>query len=241
MRVAIHQANYMPWMGFFNKIAKSDRFILMDEVHMSDGDMAQRNRLLNKNGDISYITIPFEKKGYLQKHITEIGINPQIDWQKRQYNFLWDTYHRFAAWKEVYEAFRPVFERHYEFIWDVNKTAIEIIYRLLDLTTPIVLMSELDYSRDCLKSDLVLELCKAVGADTYLSGNGARKYMQIDRFKDNGVAVQYQTFVHPPYRQVLSPEKSVLGLSILDVFFNCGIEGTRKLFWENLQENEVNA
>lgn len=240
MRVAIHQANYMPWMGYFNKIAKSDKFILMDEVHMSDGDMAQRNRLLNKNGEIAYITIPFEKKGYLEKHITEIGLNQQIDWQKRQYNFLWDTYHKFPAWEEVYHAFRPIFEEHYDSIWNVNRTAIGIIYRLLKLTTPIVLMSELDYNKNCEKNDLVLELCKAAGADTYLSGNGARKYMQVNQFKNSGIAVQYQTFAHPVYDQKLSKGEPVLGLSILDVLFNCGIEGTRELFWNNLQENEVN-
>ncbi len=62
MRVGIHQINYLPWMGYFNKIAKSDVFILMDEVQMTDGGMMQRNRVLNKNGEISFLTVAFEKK-----------------------------------------------------------------------------------------------------------------------------------------------------------------------------------
>jgi hypothetical protein len=240
VRVAIHQANYFPWMGYFNKIAKSDAFILMDDVHMSDGDMAQRNRLLNKNGEIAFITTAFEKKGYLQKHIRDIKLNENIDWQKRQMNFLWDTYHKFPAWKEVYMAIEPIFADHYDNIFELNERAIYIIYDLLEIKTPIILQSSLDYNKECLKSDLVLELCKAAKADVYLSGNGARKYMEIGTFQKNGIEVQYQTFKHPAYEQKLAKDEPVLGLSILDVLLNCGIDETKKLFWNNLQENEKN-
>ena len=238
MRVAIHQANYFPWMGYFNKLAKSDIFILMDDVHMSDGDMAQRNRLLNKNGEIAYITTAFEKKGYLQKHIRDIKLNENVDWQKRQKNFLWDTYHKFPAWEEVYAAIEPIFEEHYDNIFELNERAIYIIYDLLEIKTPIILQSTLEYNKKCMKSDLVLELCKAVKADVYLSGNGARKYMAVETFQKNDIDVQYQTFKHPAYNQKLAKGEPVLGLSILDVLFNCGIDQTRKLFWDNLQENE---
>ncbi len=74
MRVGIHQMNYIPWMGYFNKIAKSDAFILMDEVQLSDGAMSQRNRVLNKNGDISFLTVAFEKKGYMEIPFSEVKL-----------------------------------------------------------------------------------------------------------------------------------------------------------------------
>lgn len=241
MRVAIHQPNYFPWMGYFNKIAKSDLFLLLDSVQLSDSGTGQRNRLLNKNGDISFITVSFNKKDYLNKKIFEIELNQNVDWQKRQYNFLWDTYHKFPFWNEVFQVISPIYQEKFYYLYDVNKNAIEIVCRLLEIKTPLIRTSALEYNKICSKSDLVLELCRSVGADTYLSGNGAKKYMKLDDFLKNGINVQYQTFSHPLYYQKYSKNETVVGLSILDVLFNCGINKTKEIFWSNLQNYEVNA
>ena len=83
----------------------------------------------------------------------------------------------------------------------------------------------------------MLNICKSVNADIYLSGNGAKKYMDIDSFSKAGITVQYQKFVHPEYPQKYSKD-CVKGLSILDVLLNCGIEDTRELFWKNLCADE---
>ena len=240
MRVAIHQPNFFPWMGYFNKMAKSDLFILLDTVQLSDSGTGQRNRILNKNGEVSFLTVAFDKKNYFHKNISDVKLNLNIDWQKRQYNFLWDTYHRFPTWDEVYQAISPIYENNYSFLYEVNKEAIDIVCEMLQISTKIVKASELDYDRSLHKSDLVLELCKSVNADIYLSGNGARKYMNVHDFHKNEIQVQYQIFQHPFYQQKYAKDNVVLGLSILDVLFNCGIEETKRLFWNNLQEKEKN-
>lgn len=239
MRVGIHQINYLPWMGYFNKIAKSDVFILMDEVQLSDAGMGQRNRVLNKNGEISFLTVAFQKKGYMEKPFSQVELNGSVDWQKRQYNFLWDNYHKFPYWQEVYENLAFLFTQPFETLQQVNEKVIRTIMILLDIQTPLIYQSELDYDRSVHKNDLVLELCKAAGATIYLSGNGARKYMQVDTFKKKGIDVQYQTFSHPYYTQKYAKGEFVPGLSILDVLLNCGVQETKKLFWNSLCENEV--
>lgn len=241
MRVGIHQINYLPWMGYFNKIAKSDVFILMDEVQMTDGGMMQRNRVLNKNGEISFLTVAFAKKGYMDIPFSEVRLNQAVDWQKRQLNFLWDNYHKFPYWEEVYKSFAFVFEEKFETLQQVNERTIRQIMLLLDIQTPLIYQSSLSYDRTTKNNDLVLELCKAVGADCYLSGNGAKKYMEVEAFRQQGINVQFQTFDPPPYTQKYSRDGAVPGLSILDVFLNCGIEETRRLFWESICNNEVNA
>jgi len=240
MRVGIHQINYFPWMGYFNKIAKSDKFILMDEVQLTDSGMMQRNRILNKSGDTVWITIAFNKKDYLEREFRDLELNNNVKWQQRQYNSLFDTYHKLPAWKEVFSQIEFIFNKSYNKLQDVNVDALYTICNLLEIdTSRFVYMSNLNYDREAQKTDLVLNLCKAIGADVYLSGNGAKKYMDVSEFIDNGINVQYQKFEHPIYEQKFSKE-FIPGLSILDVLFNCGIENTKKLFWDNLCSMEVN-
>ncbi len=239
MRVGIHQINYFPWMGYFNKIAKSDVFIFLDEVQLTDNGMMQRNRIMNKKGEPSYITIAFNKKDYLERKFCEIELNENINWQQKQYNLLFDAYHKLPAWKEVIERINPIFFNTFHRLQEVNECSIQIVNNILGIDTKIIYQSSLDYDRNRQKNDLVLSLCQACKADTYLSGNGARKYMDLDSFKDAHINVQFQTFEFPEYPQAHALNFTP-GLSILDMLFNCGIEKTRMIFWESICNNEQN-
>lgn len=84
----------------------------------------------------------------------------------------------------------------------------------------------------------MLELTKAVSGEVYLSGNGAKKYMDVREFEEENIKVQFQKFMPFPYPQYRQ-KQFVPGLSSLDMFFNIGFERTRELFWENLQNDEV--
>lgn len=236
MKVGIHQINYFPWLGYFDKVAKSDIFILLDDVQLTDSGMMQRNRVLNRNGEPSYITVAFDKKDYLKKPFMNIGLNSNVDWQKRQYNFLYDAYHKFSTWDEVYDLIKPIFEERYDSLQQVNLRALYIMCDVLEIdTSKFVFQSKIEYDKDGQKNNLVLNLCKAVDADIYLSGNGAKKYMDISIFEKEGIVVQFQKFNQPIYSQAYSKE-FVSGLSILDVLFNCGIKETKELFWNNMTQ-----
>ncbi len=234
MKAAIHQLNYFPWMGYFNKMASCDTFVLLDEVQLTDSSTMQRNRILNKNGDPSWLTVAFEKKDYLKKPFDEILLNPSVDWQLRQKNLIVDTYKKLPFFNEVWNRISPVFEQNFEKLIDVNKTALNILVDLLEIETEIVYQSSLEYDRSCQKNDLLIEILKCVNADTYLSGIGAKKYMDPAEYKEVGISVEYQDFQHPEYKQFYSQE-FVPGLSILDVLFNCGIEKTKLLFNSTLR------
>ena len=231
MKVGIHQPNFFPWMGYFDKMESSDAFIIMDDVQLTDSSLTQRSKILNCNGVATYLTVAFEKKGYLQKKIREIKINEDIDWQKRQMDFLRGTYGKIQYWSEVEELIRPIYEKKYRFLIDVNMKTIEIIRDLLKINTPIRMQSDLSYDKDSKKDELVLALCKSIGANKYLSGNGAKKYMRIDIFTENEIQVEYQKFNQPAYKQIFSSDFQA-GLSMLDVLVNCGIDKTIKLFNE---------
>lgn len=229
MIVGIHQPNYFPWMGYFDKMDKSDIFILLDEVQLTDSSMMQRNRVLNCNGVPSYLTVAFQKVGYMQKQLREIELNLEVDWQKRQVDFLKGTYGKTSYFSEVWDLIEPIFTKQYVKLIDVNYDAICLVKDMLGITTPTVWQSALDYPRDTHKNELILNLCKSVSADCYLSGTGAKKYMDIDRFLRDGIEVEFQKFEAPVYKQKYAKEFCP-GLSMLDVLLNCGIERTKQLF-----------
>ncbi|MGN0366654.1 MAG: WbqC family protein [Suilimivivens sp.] len=235
MIVGIHQPNYFPWMGYFDKMDKSDIFILLDEVQLTDSSMTQRNRVLNCNGVPAYITVAFQKAGYMQKQLREIALNQEIDWQKRQMDFLKGTYGKTPYFKEVWEFIEPIFSKHYNTLVEVNYDTICLIKDMLEISTKIVWQSQLDYPRDAHKNDLILNLCKSVSANLYLSGTGAQKYMDLDSFDQSGIKVEFQNFTMPEYEQKYAKEFCP-GLSMLDVMLNCGIEGTKKLFQKRNSE-----
>ena len=74
------------------------------------------------------------------------------------------------------------------------------------------------------KSALLLDICRALGATAYLSGVSGRAYLQVDRFREAGIAVRFQEFHHPIYRQCFGP--FVPCMSALDLLF---LEGTGSL------------
>lgn len=229
MKVAIHQPHYFPWEGYLNKIKRVDKFILMDEVQLTDSSPMYRHSLLTVKGEPKYITISFEKKDYKHKYYKDIHINKSIDWQTNHLNFFKENYAKSPFYREVIDAISPIFSTSYDYLCDVTIDTIMLLTRLFDIKTEIVKMSELDYPKESKKNQLVLDLCLAAGADYYLSGRGARKYMELEPFTEAGVDVEFQEFVQQPYPQH-STSEFVGGLTILDMMFSVGINETKNRF-----------
>lgn len=234
MRVAMHQPHYFPWLGYFDIIAKADLFILMDEVQLERRSYMIRNRILDRNGEIKYLTISGDTKDFLNKEYREITAKDNAVWTAKQMNIL-KEYYRFAAHKDemlpIIEAF---LKKDYQTVCEWTCGSIVLIKDLLQVKTPMVYQSELEYDRASKKSDLVLALCKAVNADVSFTGRGASmEYIDRDTYLANGVTPKFQDFTHPVYPQCNSRE-FVPGISILDMLFNCGIEETRRIFWDNV-------
>ena len=229
MRVAIHQPHYFPWEGYLNKISRVEKFILMDEVQLTDSSPMYRHSLLTIKGEPKYITIPFQKQEYKHKYYKDILINKDINWQQNHLNFMKENYAKSPFYSEVMDVISPIFTKKYDYLCDVTIDTIRLLTDLFEIKTKLIKMSELDYPKDSKKNQLVLDLCLAAGADYYLSGRGARKYMELEPFSDAGIEVEFQEFVQNPYPQRSSAE-FVGGLTILDMLFSVGIEVTKNRF-----------
>ena len=231
MIAGIHQPHYYPWIGYFNKMAKSDIFILLDEVQMEKGSYMYRNRILNKQGKIVYLTISGDKHGFIDKEYREIRSKDDTVWLTKHKEEIKRAYGDSVYFAEVWSVLSDLFETHESTICDYCIRSILRIRDLLGIESRVVLQSELKYDITQRKNDLVIELCRAVGAAEYLSGNGARKYADESSFADASIALLYQQFEMPEYPQINSKE-FVGGLSILDLLFNCGIQRSKEIFWK---------
>lgn len=235
MRVAIHQPHYFPWIGYFDKMAKADAFILLDQVQLEKNSFMLKNRVMDKSGEVKYITISGETKGFLSREYRELLTKDVEGWTARQLNALRDYYRKAKYSGEILPLFETFLKNNRQTICQWTCASIEWVSELLNIKTPLIYQSDIDYDRQCKRSELVYALCKATGADTYFSGRGASvEYLDRERFVGNGVKIIFQDFQHPVYSQCNSKE-FIPGISILDMLFNCGIDTSRRIFWENVK------
>lgn len=233
MRVAIHQPHYFPWLGYFDKMAKVDAFILLDQVQFVKASQMVRNRIINPNGELQYLTIMADKRGYCDKMYSEISTVNNKEWKAKNLSLLRAWYRKGKGYNEMLQHMEQFFEQDFLTVCEWTIASINMIRELLDVRTPLILQSNVPYDHNNKKSDMDMELCKAVGADTYFSGRGASvEYLDREKFAENGVKIVFQDFTHPVYPQCNSNE-FIPGISILDLLFNCGIEETRRIFWDN--------
>lgn len=216
MKVVIHQPEYLPWLGFFDKINKCDLFVILDHVQFQR-KFINRNRIKTTTG-WQWLTTPIIHK-YHRGPINQMKIDNETgDWRDRNWRSLTCNYARAPYFKEYAGFLKDAFERDWEFLADLNIYLIENLMQVLGLKVPTERSSLLNTSGK--GTELLIEICKKVKADTYLSGPGGKNYMDLERFKQENIKVEFQEFEHPVYPQRFGD--FIENLSIIDLLFNCG-------------------
>lgn len=226
--VAIHQPNFFPWLGYFNKIARADVFILLDNVQFqkTGGTWVNRVQIL-VHGQPAWITLPIVRSYHGTRCIYEMEINNATPWQIKILRTLQANYARAPFFEKVFPVLEELINYPATLLAEFNINAIQVLTRILGIdTTKFVLGSTLNVNGN--STELLIEMVKIVNGSAYLAGGGAGGYQQDNMFFDAGLDLIYQNFQHPSYPQynaeVVNP-----GLSIMDVLMNCGFEGTAAL------------
>lgn len=226
--VAIHQPNFFPWLGFFDKIVRSDVFIVLDHIQFpkSEGNWSNRVRM-SVNGEAAWVTMPVDRNYEGFRRIDEMRIDNRSPWRRKLLQLVRTNYGRAPFFKQVFPDVEAWVESPAELVADYNMNAITgLCQRLGVRTAHIVRSSSLAIAGA--KSELVANLVTGVGGTIYLSGDGSGEYMDEGVFRAAGIGVEYQRFVHPVYPQ-RQGAPFVGGLSILDAMFHCGFDGTAAL------------
>jgi hypothetical protein len=228
MLVTIHQPHYFPWLGYLERMLRADVFVLLDHVQFERGNYQNRTRIL-MDGEARWLTVPVAQ--HSQK---ERILDKEVDYRLEGPR-AWGAVH-FASLRHAYRLapfageYLPALERllkscHWERLAELNAAALQFLREAFAIRTPLVRSSELGVQG--VKSELILDICRALGADAFLGGmGGSRSYLDTEAFRRAGVRVQWQQFVSPQYPQCAPRPGTavpfVAGLSSLDLLMNCG-------------------
>lgn len=222
--VAIHQPNYLPWLGYFHKIAKADVFIFLDDVQFSKGSYTNRVQIL-RDGRPVWLTQPVHHR--FGQAITEVEFL-QADWVARHLDTLRGAYVRAPAFREVWPALREMMSAVAGFgLATANRRLIEAIAGRLGLGARFCAASDFNVGGTNGDTRLAQIVAAVAPGGIYLSGRGGAKYQDENTFTAAGLSLAYSEFRHPIYLQ--SPDGFTPGLSIVDALFSAGWEATAHL------------
>jgi hypothetical protein len=225
MVVSINQPAYLPWLGYFDRIAKADVHIILDHVQFEKNSYVNRNKIRLKNGSC-WLTIPLKTKGrFGSLAINNVEVDYSNDWQRKHLRSLLTNYVR-----------APYFDHHRKFFeYTYLKKANRLVEHIHELTaylleafsikTQILFSSELGVEGT--KSALILNLCKSLGATTYLSGSLGRNYLDCACFENENINLIYQDYHHPIYAQTYLGFEPYM--AAIDLLFNHGSDSLRIL------------
>jgi hypothetical protein len=215
--VSIHQPAYLPWLGYFDKIACSDLFVYLDTVQFQKNSFQNRNKIRVKDG-WTWLTVPVLTKGQLfSRPLSEITINNNTVWRKKHLQALRMNYRRAPFYDREMPYLEKCLDQEWEVLSDLCFTMLEHFLHRLDITTNIIKASALP-PMDSAKSTLILNLCQEVGASDYLSGALGSNYLDIGSFAEAGIAIEYQDYEHPEYSQSYSGFEPYMG--VIDLLMN---------------------
>lgn len=218
MIVGIHQLHYLPWLRYFHKIMNSDVFVVYDDVQFTKNDWQNRNRIKGANNDI-ILTVPIIQRH--QQNLQEVEINNTIRWSDKHWKSLLTHYNQAKYFLEHKDFFCDIYAKDWQRLNDLNRELLLYLVDALGIKTEIVFSSNLNIKGN--GTIRLINVCRAVGADTYLSGmHAVEEYLDVNQFEQEGIKLITQNWRCPQYEQLFMRQGFVKDLSIVDLLFNCG-------------------
>jgi hypothetical protein len=220
MIVSIHQPNYLPWMGFFDKIARSDVFVIFDNVQFPRGKQHFGHRnLIKTDREPKWLTVPLNGKSEL-KSFNEIEINYN-GWSDNHLNLIKNFYRKSKYFNVYYGDLESILKVNYKTLSELNSALIKYFLNVMDIKTQVVFCSEI-CPNEVSGGDRIIYLLKKLNATKYISGTGpgSMRYINEQEFKDNNIELVWQHYTHPKYTQLYGDFKPYM--CILDLLFNEG-------------------
>ncbi len=215
------QPAYLPWLGYFDRLLKSDLHVILDHVSMdknSKTKFTNRNKIRTPEG-WSWVTVPvWSSRRETELPINRLEVNSEISWANKHWRTLQANYSRAPYFKNHAPFFEDLYQRDWLLIAPLLQESTNYLLKELGIQTEILRSSELSPKEK--KADLILELCKRVGATTYLSGPFGRDYLNEGAFDAAGIELQFHDYNHPEYKQAFSGFE--LYMSVIDLLFNHG-------------------
>jgi hypothetical protein len=229
MIITIHQPDFLPWLGFFDRWLKSDLYIVLDDVQFIRRGWHHRDRIKTPQG-VKWLTVPVCKKGRFHQQIKDVEIDNVVRWRRRHLNTLRSSYGKAPNFNAVFHLVEDIFRRNHKFLIELNIDLLDCLSGFMKIDTPYIFSSSFKTSSK--GTDKLVQLVKAVGGRFYLTGKGAKDYLDVSAFHKEGIQVLWQDFNHPVYPQLYGSFEPML--SVLDSLMMFGEP-------ENLLRAHINA
>jgi len=219
MILAAHQPQYLPWLGYFDKMDRVDIFVLLDTVQFKKNEWQNRNRIKGSSGP-HWLTVPVRRHFPQRLHQVEI-VDPAF--RRRHRRSLQSAYGKAPYFRQEAGILDDLYGRDWTDLSSLNVESVRSLAGRFGIETPVHLGSEFQDVPDDQADDRLIALCRRLGADTYMAGAGGQAYMDLSRWQRAGIGVVFQEFRHPVY-----PQRNgtfVPSLSAVDLLFHCGSEG----------------
>ena len=218
MILSTQQPCFFPFAGFFYKVHLSDVFVILDSVQFPRGTTwISRNRFKNDQGTL-WLTVPVWKKGLGLQRIHEVRICHEFRWASKHLASLKSAYARAPYFADHIAFIENTYLARYEKLVELNLAIIDYLLRQLKIGTEIKLLSELGIQSA--GNQMLVEICRSVGASTYMAQQAAAKYLDPALFDQAGIKLQFFKSPVLVYPQLWGA--FIANLSALDLLFNCG-------------------
>jgi hypothetical protein len=217
MILSAHQPAYLPWLGYFEKIANADVFVFLDTVQFEKNSFINRNKIKTPQGP-QWLTIPVKMKGHIAATLQDTLIDDSKPWRSKHLKSIEMNYRKAPFFGEYFPKLETLVNLPEQTVAELCWQQLQFWLTELNIKTFVVRSSDLPVESK--KSDLVLDLCKHFNAEHYLSGILGKNYLDESKFTTNGISIQYQDVQHPHYPQLWGDFLPFM--SILDYWMNCG-------------------
>ncbi len=225
--VGIHQPGYLPWLGFFKKMMNVDVFVFLDDAQFVKNNFYHRNKIKTTNGVI-WLTVPVLAEREKTK-INQVKIDNSKNWAKKHLKSILFNYSNARFFDDFSDYFKNLYEKEFDLLLDLNIEIINFVKKSLKIQTKTCFASEFNIQKT--SSERVLDICKSLKTDQYISGTvWAKENLDLNKFKENKITVEFQEFQHPEYYQIHGKFENAM--SVIDLLFNEGIENSRKILEE---------
>ena len=215
--MVVLQPGYLPWLGFFDQMRRSDVFVYYDDAQYDKHGWRNRNRIKTQRGPI-WLTTPVRHSGLGWPSILDVEIDNRAPWARKHLQSIRQAYARAPYLQRYLPPLEDVLSRPWQRLVDLDLAVAALLAEGLGVAPRIMRSSELGIDGE--RSVRLLRICQHLGAGVYLSGNAAREYLDVPLFESHGIRVEWQDFAHPVYPQ--QHGAFVPYLSALDLLLNCG-------------------
>jgi hypothetical protein len=221
--IAIHQPNYIPWLGYFYKIYQSDIFIFLDDAQFSNQGMHNYTYIKTKAGSFR-LKYPVQQS--LGDKIMDVHSKNELGWKEKHLSVLESNYGKASYFKPVYNEYRELLlDGNFENIADMNIAIIKFFCQKLGISAEYIKSSELNLLPS--KTEKIISICKMLSGTIYYSGTGAKAYQTEEEFSSHGIELRYSVF--KPFQYVQQWDGFQSNVTALDFFMNCGYDWDRVL------------